>query len=97
MVSKINLSKRISEIRHQRSSNVIALVNGHAVKLARRFGKPDWTRNDQEDEVFISFVGQQRIQLRDETIELNEGELVVIPKGVEYRPVPMGHAELLTI
>ena len=96
-MKKISLSKGFSETGIDTTSNIVAMANGRPVKVANRTAMNSWKRNDKEDEVFISFAGLQKIQLRDGSIELNEGELVGIPRGVEYRSIPYGRVGLVTI
>jgi mannose-6-phosphate isomerase-like protein (cupin superfamily) len=59
-------------------------------------GAAAWNKNDREDDLFVSFAGRQRIQLRDRWIDLEDGEAVVIPKGIEYRPVAREAVEILS-
>ena len=95
-MKKIKLSARSSKNGKQNGAEVIAWVNGHAICVGPFRRTELWRRNDEEDEMFISFVSKQKIELRDRSIELNVGELVVIPRGIEYRPVPYGEVEVLS-
>lgn len=67
--------------------HVAAQLNGQHVKLARLRGAFVWHRHEHEDELFYVVRGRLRIEFRDRSVELHEHELLVVPRGVEHRPV----------
>ncbi|MFC5971894.1 cupin domain-containing protein [Halomarina salina] len=69
------------------SPRLLAECNGQHVKLARMEGAFDWHAHPDVDELFLVVEGAIRIEFRDETVELDEDELHVVPAGVEHRPV----------
>ena len=66
---------------------VLAELNGQQVKAARLHGAFDWHRHEHEDELFLVVRGSFRMEFRDRDVTLHEGELLVVPRGVEHRPV----------
>ncbi len=97
MVTKINLADKFSRFQDQWSPKIIADLNNCHVKLAKVQGEFVWHQHADEDELFIVVRGQLTIQLRDGEVTLGPGEIVVIPKGVEHRPVASEEVELMLI
>jgi len=79
------------------SPKIIAELNDSYVKLAKVHGEYVWHKHDHEDELFFVISGELKIELRDKVLELHPGELVVIPKGVEHRPVAAGEVSIMLI
>jgi mannose-6-phosphate isomerase-like protein (cupin superfamily) len=69
------------------SPRVIAELDESYVKTAKLHGEFTWHAHDDEDELFLVLAGELRIELEDRTVELREGELFVVPKGVRHKPV----------
>jgi quercetin dioxygenase-like cupin family protein len=82
---KINIRHEIGSLEEYWSQKVIAEANGQLFKVAKGIGEINWHKHDDQDELFILYQGRLTIQLRTEDIELLEGEMFVIPKGVEHR------------
>ena len=61
-------------------------LNGQQVKLAKFQGEFVWHKHDNEDEFFLVLEGSFKMELRDKTIEINKGDFIIIPKGVEHKP-----------
>ncbi|HEV3216400.1 MAG TPA: cupin domain-containing protein [Vicinamibacterales bacterium] len=97
MVEKINLSEKLSRFTDQWSPKIIADLNDSHVKLAKVEGEFVWHQHAGEDELFIVLHGQLTIELRDGQVTLGPGELAVIPKGVEHRPVALEEVHLMLI
>ena len=87
MVTPVNLADKFSRFSDQWSPKIIADLNDSHVKLAKVQGEFVWHQHAEEDELFIVIRGELTIELRDGAVTLRPGELVVIPKGVEHRPV----------
>lgn len=66
---------------------IVGELNGQCVKLAKFKGEFVWHQHENEDEMFMVMRGHLKIRLRDKDIELNEGEFLIIPKGVEHLPI----------
>ena len=69
------------------SPQLIASLNGQVVRAARLEGEFVWHKHDDEDELFLVIQGELELQFRDHSVHLRGGQLCVVPKGVEHRPV----------
>lgn len=92
---KVNLSEKLARFDEHWSPKIIGQVNDFHVKLAKLSGEFIWHHHDQEDELFLVVKGRLLIRLRDREIWLDEGELVVIPRGVEHQPVAPDEVHVL--
>lgn len=85
-IQKVNLAEKFSQFQDYWSPRLAGQVNDFAVKLVKLKGEFIWHHHDEEDELFLVVKGRLRIELRDGVVILDEGEFVIIPKGVEHRP-----------
>lgn len=90
MQDKVNLEDAFSRFEERWSPRVVAALNGQHVRVAKLEGAFCWHRHDDEDELFLVLEGTLRIELREREILLEAGELFVVPRGVEHRPVAEG-------
>lgn len=97
MVTKINLAEKLGRFDDLWSPKIVADLNDSHVKLAKVQGEFVWHQHAEEDELFVVLRGELTIELRDGTVTLGPGELVVIPKGVEHRPVAPEEVHLMLI
>jgi len=95
MVEKVSLAEKLSRFSEHWSPKIVATVNDSDVKLAKVKGEFVWHAHADEDELFLVLGGRLVIELRDGEVVLGPGELVVIPKGVEHRPVAAEEVHLL--
>ena len=86
-ITKINLAEKLGQFSDHWNPRIAGTVNDFHVKLAKLQGEFVWHKHDHEDELFLVVKGHLLIKLRDGEISLNEGEFVIIPKGVEHLPV----------
>jgi len=86
-MQKINLSEKLSKFTAHWSPKIVAELNGQHVKLVKFRGEFVWHSHEHEDELFYVVRGSFRMELRDTVVELREGEMFVVPRGVEHRPV----------
>lgn len=86
-MEKINLLQKFDLINEQWSPKIVGELNGQQVKLAKLKGEFVWHHHEEEDEAFFVMKGSFRMEFRDKTVELNEGEMLIVPKGVEHKPV----------
>lgn len=94
-MEKINVSDKLSLFSDHWNPRIVAELNGQHVKLAKLKGEFVWHKHDAEDELFYVLNGKLKIEFRDKTIELNPGEMLVVPKGVEHRPVAEKEVSLM--
>ena len=97
MVTKINLAEKLGRFEDLWSPKIVADLNDSHVKLAKVQGEFVWHQHAEEDELFVVLRGELTIELRDGAVKLGPGELVVIPKGVEHRPVAREEVHLMLI
>ncbi len=97
MIATINLAEKLSRFTDQWSPKVIADLNDSHVKLAKVQGEFVWHQHALEDELFLVLYGELVIELRDGRVVLGPGEMVVIPRGVEHRPVAQEEVHLLLV
>ncbi len=95
MIKKVNLAEKFSLINEYRSPKVAGELNGQHVKLVKMKGDFIWHHHDHEDEMFLVVKGKFLMELHTGNIEVNEGEFIIIPKGVEHRPVATEEAEII--
>ena len=84
--SKINLKSKFQKIKEHWSPKIIGELNGQLVKLAKVKGDFIWHQHKNEDELFLVTKGTLFMDFRDRTEIVNEGEIIIVPKGVEHRP-----------
>jgi mannose-6-phosphate isomerase-like protein (cupin superfamily) len=83
----INLSQKLSSFSDHWQPRVVGTFNGHDVMVAKLKGEFTWHKHDDTDDFFLVLKGTLVLQLRDRDITLREGEMFVVPTGVEHRPV----------
>ena len=94
---KINLREKSERVRELWSPKILAQVNDAYLKLVKVQGEYVWHHHDREDELFLVLRGRMTLQFRNRDVPLAEGEFVVVPKGVEHRPVATEVADVLLI
>ena len=87
MDGKVNLAEKLTTFDEIWVPKIVGELNGQYVKVVKFEGEYVWHKHDLEDELFLVLKGQMRIEVRDQTIELNEGEFFIVPRGVEHKPV----------
>jgi mannose-6-phosphate isomerase-like protein (cupin superfamily) len=97
MVEVVSLAGKLARFDEQWSPKIVAEMNGSHVKVAKVHGTFVWHSHADEDELFLVVRGRLRIELRDGAVTLGPGELVVIPKGVEHRPVAEEEVHLVLV
>jgi mannose-6-phosphate isomerase-like protein (cupin superfamily) len=93
----INFSNKLSKLSEHWSPKIIAKLNDYHLKLVKVQGEFVWHDHPDTDEVFIVVKGQLDILFRDGKVSLNEGEMFVVPKGVEHKPVAEQESHILLI
>lgn len=92
---RIALAEKLALFTSHWDPKIVAELNGQHVKLAKIQGEFVWHRHEHEDELFLVLRGAFRMEYRDHTVELREGDLVVVPRGVEHRPVAEHECSIL--
>lgn len=83
----INLAEKFTLFNDRWSPKIIGELNGQEIKLAKVKGEFVWHNHKDEDELFFVIKGKLKIELSEKTVEINEGEMFIVPKGVEHKPV----------
>jgi mannose-6-phosphate isomerase-like protein (cupin superfamily) len=96
-MNKINLEDKLSRFSEHWSPRVVTQFNGHDVMVVKAKGEFVWHSHSDTDDFFLVLKGRLKIELRDQTVELGPGELFVVPKGVDHRPVAEEEVHLLLI
>ena len=86
-MQKINLAEKFALFSDRWSPKIVAELNGQHVKLVKSLGEFPWHHHADEDELFFVVRGWFRMEFRDRSVVLREGEMLVVPRGVEHRPV----------
>ena len=92
---RVSLDEAFSRVSGYWNPVVAAELNGQMVKLARFRGAFAWHHHDHEDELFLVHRGHFRMEFRDRVVELRAGDMLVVPRGVEHRPVADDEAEVI--
>ena len=85
-MEKVNLTQKLSLFNEQWRPKIVGEMNGQQIKLVKFKGLFVWHHHDNEDELFYVVKGSFDMEFRNEIVTINEGEFIVVPKGVEHRP-----------
>lgn len=96
-MEKVNLREKFALIHDHWRPRIAAQVNDTHVKLVKVRGEFEWHHHEEEDELFLVVRGRLLVQFRDREVWLEEGELLVVPPGVDHRPVAPEEVELLLV
>jgi mannose-6-phosphate isomerase-like protein (cupin superfamily) len=94
-MEKINLRQKLSLFSAHWEPKIVGELNGQQVKLVKFQGEFVWHHHNEEDELFLVVEGRFRMEFRDRTVWLEEGEFLIVPRGVEHRPVADNEASVL--
>ena len=97
MLEKVNLGETLASFDEVFAPKIVARMNDHKVQLAKASGEFVWHSHADTDDFFLLVSGRLVVQLRDGDVELQPGELLVVPAGVEHRPVADEGTEVLLI
>jgi mannose-6-phosphate isomerase-like protein (cupin superfamily) len=96
-MDKVNLAQKFSMFNDYWSPKIVGEINDSHVKLVKLKGEFVWHHHETEDELFLVVNGSLLIKLRDQDIFLEEGEFVIIPRGVEHLPIAKDEAHVLLL
>ncbi len=94
-MDRVNLTEKLTQFREHWSPKIVAELNGQLVKLVKVQGEFVWHHHESEDELFLVLAGRLRMDFRDRQVELGPGELIVVPHGIEHRPVAEAETHIL--
>jgi len=94
-MKKVNIEEKLATFSDYWNPRVIGELNGQFVKAVKLSGEFVWHHHDHEDELFLVVKGKLKMEFRDKTEEVNEGEFIIVPRGVEHRPVADAEVHLL--
>src|SRR5262245_17532089 len=97
MSGKINLAEKLATSSEHWSPRTVTQLNDYDVMVVKVKGEFVWHKHDETDDFFLILKGELDIQLRDRTVTLGPGEIFVVPKGVEHRPVARDEVHMLLI
>ncbi len=94
-LEKVNIRQKLGAFSDHWSPKIIGELNGQHVKAVKLKGEFLWHHHEHEDEMFLVVKGLLRMEFRDKTIEIGEGEFIIVPRKVEHRPVAEDEVEIL--
>ncbi len=97
MIQKVNLRQKLSLFREHWQPKIVGEVNDCLVKVVKFEGEFVWHHHATEDELFLVIAGQMTMRFRDGDVELAEGEMIVVPRGVEHMPVAAKEAHVVLV
>jgi mannose-6-phosphate isomerase-like protein (cupin superfamily) len=96
-MNPVNLEAKLATFSEYWQPRTVTQFNGHDIMVVKAQGEFVWHRHDETDDFFLVLKGHLTIELRDRHVQLGPGELFVVPKGVEHRPVAHEEVHLLLI
>ncbi len=96
-VNKVNLAEKFALFSEHWTPKIIAELNDYQIKIVKVVGDFVWHDHSDTDEFFLVIEGTLFIEFEDETMELNAGELYVVPKGVQHRPYALEECKVMLI
>ncbi len=94
-MQKVNRAEKLALFGDHWHPRIVGELNGRHVKLAKILGESIWHQHDNEDELFLVVKGRFRMKYRDRQVWLEEGEILIVPRGVEHQPVAEEEAHIL--
>ena len=94
-MEKVNIEEKLSLFIDHWNPRIVGELNGQHVKLVKFQGEFVWHQHDNEDELFYVIKGKFIMEFRDRTVEMNEHEFLIVPKGVEHRPVAKNEVSVM--
>ncbi len=86
-IDKVNIKEKLALFDEHWSPKIVGELNGQHVKLVKLHGEFVWHHHEQEDELFLVLGGRLRMDFRDRRVWVEQGEFIIVPRGVEHRPV----------
>ena len=97
MSEKVNLAEKLALVNQHFSPKIVAELNDYKIEVVKVQGEFVWHAHEETDDFFLVLKGQLQIQLPDRVVDLNEGELFIVPRGVRHCPRAESEAHILLI
>ena len=94
-MEKINLAEKLSKFSDHYNPRIAGELNGQQVKLVKFKGEFIWHHHENEDELFYVVKGSFEMHFRDKVVTINEGEFIIVPRGIEHKPVAENEVEVM--
>jgi mannose-6-phosphate isomerase-like protein (cupin superfamily) len=94
-MEKVNLDDKLAQFDDHWNPRIVGALNGQHVKIAKLKGEFVWHSHEEEDEMFLVLKGSLKIVFRDKEINLAQGEFLIVPKGVEHKPIANEEVEIM--
>ncbi len=94
-MDKVNIQEKLNLINDYWNPRIVGELNGQQVKLVKFKGPFIWHKHDNEDEMFFVIKGSFTMEFRNKKTEINEGEFIIVPKGVEHKPAAENEVHVL--
>lgn len=94
-MEKINITEKLSQFSDHWNPRIIGELNGQHVKAVKLKGEFVWHHHDHEDELFLVTKGVLKMEFREKTVEIKEGEFIIVPRKVEHKPVAEQEVHIL--
>jgi mannose-6-phosphate isomerase-like protein (cupin superfamily) len=94
-MEKINLTEKLSKFSDHYNPRIVGELNGQLVKLVKFKGEFIWHHHELEDELFYVVKGNFDMHFRDKVVTINEGEFIIVPRGIEHKPVAENEVEVM--
>jgi mannose-6-phosphate isomerase-like protein (cupin superfamily) len=96
-VQKVTLAEKFDSFTEQWSPKIVASVDDYDVKIVRIEGEFVWHKHDDDDEMFLVVDGAFDMHFRDNVVTLSQGEMIVVPKGIEHKPVAASECRVMVL
>ncbi|MFV8281511.1 cupin domain-containing protein [Christiangramia marina] len=94
-MKKVNIQEKLNQFQDHWNPRIVGELNGQQVKLAKLKGEFIWHTHDEEDELFWVISGMLTIEFRDSSVTLNPGEFIIVPKGIEHKPIAANEVQVM--
>lgn len=94
-MEKVNIQEKLATFSDYFNPRIVGELNGQHVKAVKLKGEFVWHHHDHEDELFLVIKGKLKMEFREKTVEVNPGEFIIVPHGIEHRPVADEEVEML--
>jgi mannose-6-phosphate isomerase-like protein (cupin superfamily) len=94
-MERVNIEEKFARISDHWCPRIVGELNGQQVKLVKFLGPFVWHHHESEDELFLVVKGRMLMEFRDRSVPVGEGEFIIVPRGVEHRPVAEGEVHVV--